>query len=74
MGAFDKFKDAAGDHGDQVAKGVDKAEEFAKDRTGGKYDDQIDKAGGSATEYLRRQAEQDRARGNAGEERGGGGS
>ncbi|WP_408648584.1 antitoxin [Streptomonospora mangrovi] len=70
MGAFDKFKDAAGDHGDQVAKGVDKAEEFAKDRTGGKYDDKIDKAGDSATEYLRRQAQQDRARGGSGDGQG----
>jgi MT0933-like antitoxin protein len=44
MGGFmDKAKDAAEQHDDQVDKGLDKAGDFADQKTGGKYDDQIDK-------------------------------
>lgn len=46
MGAFDnvgdKAKDLAEDHPDQAKQGVDKAGDFADDKTGGKYSDQID--------------------------------
>ncbi|GAB3492621.1 antitoxin [Nocardiopsis coralliicola] len=58
--AFDKVKKAAAENSEKVADGVGKAAEFAKEKTGGKHDDKIDKAGGAATEYLRKQARKDR--------------
>ncbi|WP_017541492.1 antitoxin [Nocardiopsis halophila] len=58
--AFDKAKKAAADHGEKLADGVDKAAGFAKEKTGGAHDDTIDKAGGAATEYLRKQAAKER--------------
>jgi hypothetical protein len=42
MGIFDKAKDALGDNPDQVEGGIDKAAEFADERTGGTHADQID--------------------------------
>ncbi|WP_017592382.1 antitoxin [Nocardiopsis potens] len=54
--AFEKVKKAATENSEKVAEGVGKAAEYAKEKTGGKYDDKIDKAGGAATEYLRKQA------------------
>ena len=41
MGIFDKAKDALCDHPDQVDSGIDKAADFADDRTGGAHADQI---------------------------------
>lgn len=38
----DKARDAAGEHGDKVDQGIDKAGEMAKEKTGGKHDDKID--------------------------------
>lgn len=58
--AFDKAKKAAADHGEKLAEGVEKATGFAKEKTGGAHDDRIDKAGGAATEYLRKQAAKQR--------------
>ena len=47
MGMFDNMKDKAEDlakeHPDQVNEGLEKAGDFADDRTGGKFEDQIDK-------------------------------
>jgi MT0933-like antitoxin protein len=44
MGGFlDKAKDAAEQHDDKVDQGLEKAGDFADQKTGGKYDDQIDK-------------------------------
>ena len=44
MGGFmDKAKDMADQHDDKVDQGLDKAGDFADQKTGGKYDDQIDK-------------------------------
>ncbi|MEU1238908.1 antitoxin [Micromonospora parva] len=44
MGDFmDKAKDFADTHDKQVDQGAEKAGEMADKRTGGKYDDQIDK-------------------------------
>ena len=37
MGIFDKAKDALGDNPDQVESGIDKAADFADDRTGGAH-------------------------------------
>jgi hypothetical protein len=44
-GLLNKAKDLAGKHQDQVQQGVEKAEETAKDKLGGKYDSQVEKAG-----------------------------
>jgi hypothetical protein len=45
MSMFDNMKDKASDlvdgHGDKVGEGLDKAGEFADEKTGGKYSDQI---------------------------------
>jgi hypothetical protein len=44
MGGFmDKAKDLADQHDEQVDQGLDKAGDFADQKTGGKYDSQIDK-------------------------------
>jgi hypothetical protein len=40
-----KAKDFASSHPDQADKAVDKAEDFVDDRTGGRFDEQTDKAG-----------------------------
>lgn len=58
--AFEKVKKTATDHSEQTQKGVRKAAEAAKERTGGAYDEQIDKGSGAATEYLRKQARKDK--------------
>ncbi|AXI81245.1 antitoxin [Peterkaempfera bronchialis] len=39
----DKARQFAEEHPDQIGKIADKAEEFAKERTGHRYDDQIAK-------------------------------
>ena len=38
----DKAKDAAREHGDKIADGLDKAKSMAKEKTGGQHDDKID--------------------------------
>lgn len=47
MGMFDNMKDKAEDlakeHPDQVDEGLEKAGDFANEKTGGKFEDQIDK-------------------------------
>ncbi|GAA1105727.1 antitoxin [Nocardiopsis composta] len=58
--AFEKVKKAAAENSEKVAEGIGKAAELAKEKTGGKHDDKIDKAGGAATEYLRKQAAKNR--------------
>jgi hypothetical protein len=52
MGMFDKIKDAAGEHGDKIAEGVDKATDVIDDKTGGKFSDHLDKADDAAEEHL----------------------
>ena len=46
MGMFDKFKkkaaDMADEHGDKIEGGIDKAADFADDKTGGKYTDKTE--------------------------------
>ncbi|HEX6337878.1 MAG TPA: antitoxin [Jiangellaceae bacterium] len=45
VGEFkDKISDAVDKHGDKIKKGVDKAADFADEKTGGKYSEHIDKA------------------------------
>jgi len=50
----DKAKDALGDHGDKVDQGIDKAGDFADEKTGGKYSDQVDQGQQKAKEGLDR--------------------
>ncbi|QBI55359.1 antitoxin [Streptomonospora litoralis] len=50
--AFDKIKKAASGHKDKVEQGAEKVKDFAKEKTGGKYDEKIDQAGDSATDYI----------------------
>lgn len=45
MGIFDKAKDAAKGHEEQIGQGVDKGADALNEKTGGKYGDQIDKGG-----------------------------
>ena len=42
---LDRVKQLAGKHPDQVNKGVDKGEQVADEKTGGKYGSQIQEAG-----------------------------
>ncbi|MUL43106.1 antitoxin [Streptomonospora sp. PA3] len=51
-GMLGKIRQAAGGNSQKVEQGVEKLKGFAKRKTGGKYDAQIDKAGDSATGYL----------------------
>ena len=45
MGFLDKLlrrgKDTAGEHGDEISSGVDKATDVADDKTGGKHSEQL---------------------------------
>jgi hypothetical protein len=56
MSMFDKIKDKAGEmlgqHGDKAEEGIDKAAEFADDKTGGKYSDQIDTGAEKAKDMM----------------------
>ncbi|HLK78678.1 MAG TPA: antitoxin [Streptosporangiaceae bacterium] len=49
---MDKAKDLAGEHADVVNKGLEQAEQTAKDKTGGKFDGQIEGAEDQAENYL----------------------
>lgn len=49
---INKVKQMAGQHPDQVAKGLDKVEDLVDQKTGGKYGDQIHKGGDAAEKYL----------------------
>ena len=54
MGLLDDAKKAAdSEKGENVTdSAIDKAGDFASDKTGGKYDDQIDKAGRAADDKI----------------------
>ncbi|GAA0400429.1 hypothetical protein Acor_78070 [Acrocarpospora corrugata] len=58
MSIFDKAKSVLRGHSDKAEdaanKGVDKAAEVAKEKTGGKYDEHIDTAGTKAKEMTDR--------------------
>ncbi|MGH3714805.1 MAG: antitoxin [Micromonosporaceae bacterium] len=62
MGLMDKFddmkkkgKDLAGEHGDKVNEGVDKAKDFADEKTGGKYSEQIEEGAEKAKDWTEQQ-------------------
>lgn len=48
----DKAKQLAGKHPDQVNKGVSQAEHVADEKTGGKYDTQVQQGGDRVEGYL----------------------
>ena len=50
--ALDKAKDLAADHPDQVEAGLDKAKDLISEKTGGKFDSQVDAAADKATDAL----------------------
>ncbi len=59
MGFLDDAKDALGkveelakEHPDQIKDGLDKAKDLISDKTGGKFDSQIDSAAAKATDAL----------------------
>ena len=56
MGIFDsvrkKATKAVDEHGDKIAKGIDKAADLADSRTKGQHSDKVDKASGSAKDAL----------------------
>jgi len=56
MGFMDKAKaaltDAVDQHGDKIAKGIDKAGSVVNEKTGGKHADKIDRATGKARDAL----------------------
>jgi len=56
MGIFDSLKKkatkAVDEHGDQIAKGIDKAADLADSKTHGKHSGQLDKAAGAAKDGL----------------------
>jgi hypothetical protein len=64
----DKAKQLAGKHPDQVNKGVDKAEQAAEQKTGGKYDSQIQEGGDRAEGYLGTQGQGSQGKGSQGKD------
>ena len=56
MGIFDNVKKkatkAVDDHGDKIAKGIDKAAGMADSKTKGQHSDKVDKASRSAKDAL----------------------
>ncbi|MCX9191243.1 hypothetical protein C3Y87_07420 [Carbonactinospora thermoautotrophica] len=52
FGIFDKFKQHAREHGEQVKQGLDKAARFADEKTGGRHSEQIQSAREQADKYL----------------------
>ncbi|WP_046469516.1 antitoxin [Allosalinactinospora lopnorensis] len=58
--AFNKVKRTAEKNSEKIAEQVEKVAKTAKRKTGSEHDDKIDKASGTATEYLRKRAEKER--------------
>ena len=48
----DKAKQFAGEHPDQVDKGLDKAENVAEEKTGGRFDNQMQQGEQRAEDFL----------------------
>lgn len=68
MGIGDKFddmknkaKDALGQHGDKVDEGIDRAGQFADERTGGQHSERIQQGADKAKEGLGRFRDQDQS-------------
>jgi hypothetical protein len=69
-GLIEKIKQLAGKHPDQVNKGMDKAEQAADQKTGGKYDSQVQQAGDRAEGYLGTQGQGTPGQGTGGQQPG----
>lgn len=52
MGIFDKARDLAGRHSDQVGDGLDRAGEVVDERTGGRHSEHIDTGVDAAKDHL----------------------
>lgn len=56
MGMFDNLKDkateAVDEHGDKIGEGLNKAGDFADEKTGGQYGDKIDQGADMAKDQL----------------------
>lgn len=52
MSMMDKLKDMVGKNPDKAQQGLDKASDYADEKTGGKYSDKIDKATEKGQEYI----------------------
>ena len=52
MGIFDKAKDALSEHDDKVDTGVDRAGDFADEKTDSKYANQVDQGQDYAKDEL----------------------
>ena len=56
MGGFDNLRDkateAVDEHGDKIGEGLDKAGEFADEKTGGQYGEKIDQGTDFAKDQL----------------------
>ncbi|MBS1879230.1 MAG: antitoxin [Actinobacteria bacterium] len=51
-GLTNKAREQAAEHKDDLKKAIDKAQDAADKRTGGKYHDKLEKAGRTADRYL----------------------
>jgi len=49
---MDEAKNLAGEHSDMVDKGLDQAEQFAENKTGGQFNSEIEGADQQAENYL----------------------
>jgi ABC-type transporter Mla subunit MlaD len=52
MGILDKLKDLAKGKGEQIDSAIDKAADFADDKTGGKHTDKIEQAADKAKDVV----------------------
>lgn len=52
MGILDKVKDLMKGKGDQIDSAIDKAADFADDKTGGKHTDKIDSVADKAKDVV----------------------
>jgi hypothetical protein len=66
MGFLDRFKrlsrqaeDLVEEHDDKILDGIDKAADFADDKTKGKHSDKIDKGAAKAKEQVRKLAKEE---------------
>lgn len=52
MSFLDKAKDLAGEHSDKIGEGLDKAADLINEKTGGKFEGQIDGAIDAAKGFI----------------------
>lgn len=68
---FDKAKDTATEHSEQINEGMDKGREFVDEKTGGKYGDQLQQGQEKVEGFMG--GGDDRGQGGGGDDRGQGG-